>query len=61
MPKSSHFQTQDVATTDRKNRPEDEGIIQQEKQEFQSSEKAKKSDAMSEREFITRQDEKNEN
>lgn len=61
MPKSSHFHTQDVSTTDRKNRPEDEGIIQQEKQEFQNSEKAKKSDALSEQEFITRQDEKSEN
>jgi len=47
MPKSTHFhQTRDVMGTDKKNRPEDEGIYEQEKQEFQSSEKAKKSEAI---------------
>lgn len=47
MPKSTHFhQTRDVMGTDKKNRPEDEGIYEQEKQEFQSSEKAKKAEAI---------------
>jgi len=61
MPKSTHFHTvRDTVTTDKKFRPDDEGIIEQEKQEFQGSEKDKKSDAMSEQEFITEQDKKSE-
>lgn len=35
--------------TDKKNRPDDEGILEQEKQEFQSSEKAKRSEAISDK------------
>jgi hypothetical protein len=47
-------------STDKKFRPEDEGILQEEKHELQGSEKDKKSDPRSEEEFITEQDEKNE-
>ena len=61
MPKGTHFhQNHDATRTDQKFRPEDEGIYQQEKQEFQNSEQDKKSDAMSEDEFITEQDKKTE-
>ena len=61
MPKGTHFhQNHDATQTDKKFRPEDEGIYQQEKQEFQNSEQDKKADAMSEDEFITEQDKKTE-
>ena len=61
MPKSTHFhQVRDAMTTDKKFRPEDEGIYQQEKHELTGSEKEKKADAMSEEEFITEQDKKTE-
>ncbi len=61
MPKSTHFHVvRDTVTTDKKFRPEDEGVYTEEKQEFQGSEKEKKSDAMSEQEFITEQDKKSE-
>ena len=61
MPKGTHFhQNHDAIQTDKKFRPEDEGIYQQEKQEFQNSEQDKKADAMSEDEFITEQDKKTE-
>lgn len=50
MPKSTHFhQTRDVMITDKKFRPEDEGIYQEEKQEFQESEKDKKTETPGER------------
>ena len=61
MPKSTHFhQNHDAQNTDRKFRPDDEGIYQQEKQEFQGSEQDKKADAMSEEELITEQDKQTE-
>jgi hypothetical protein len=61
MPKGTHFhQNHDAQNTDRKFRPEDEGIYQQEKHEFQGSEQEKKADAMSEDEFITEQDKQTE-
>ena len=38
MPKSTHFHTtRDVVSTDKKFRPDDEGLITREKQEFQQS------------------------
>ncbi len=61
MPKSTHFHVvRDTVSTDKKFRPEDEKIYEQEKQEFQSSEQDKKTEAISEEEFITEQDEKTE-
>jgi len=60
MPKSTHFHTvHDTLSTDRKFRPEDEGIYQQEKQEFKASEQGKKTEPVSEEEFITEQNEQN--
>ena len=60
MPKSTHFHTtRDVISTDKKFRPDDEGIIAKEKQEFQESETEKKAESRSEEEFIDEQD-KNE-
>lgn len=61
MPKGNHFhQVHDANVTDKKFRPEDEGIYAEEKQEFRSSEQSKKADALSEKEFITEQDKKAE-
>jgi hypothetical protein len=61
MPKSTHFHTtRDTVSTDKKFRPEDEGIYAQEKQEFQGSETEKKSESRTEEEFITEQDKKTE-
>ena len=57
MPKSTHFhQVHDAQITDKKFRPDDEGIYEQEKQEFQGSEQAKKAEARTEEEFVTEQD-----
>ncbi len=59
MPKATHFHVvHDTTNTDKKFRPEDERIYQQEKQELQTSETEKKTEPMSEDEFITEQDEK---
>lgn len=44
MPKSTHEHQKEAINTDRKFRPDDEGLYAREKQEFQSSEKEKKSD-----------------
>ena len=41
MPKSTHEHQKEAINTDRKFRPDDEGIYEREKREFQSSEKAK--------------------
>lgn len=61
MPKGTHFhQVHDAGVTDKKTRPEDEGIYQQDKQEFRGSEEEKKSEPMSEEEFITEQDKQTE-
>ena len=61
MPKSTHFhQVRDTMSTDKKFRPDDEGIIEQEKQEFQGSEKDKKAEAISEEDFIAEQDKQSE-
>lgn len=58
MPKSTHFHTtRDVISTDKKFRPEDEGLIAREKQEFQQSETDKHAESRSEAEFISEQDE----
>ncbi len=59
MPKSTHFhQAHDAMSTDKKFRPDDEGITQREKQEFQGSETDKKATPKSEKEFIADQDER---
>ena len=61
MPKGTHFHAnRDGRMTDKKFRPEDEGIYEHEKRDFQNSEQEKKADAMSEDEFITEQDKKTE-
>ena len=61
MPKSTHFhQVRDTQGTDKKLRPDDEGIIQQEKQEFQQSEQDKKAEPRFEEEFIEEQDKQSE-
>jgi hypothetical protein len=44
MPKSTHEHQKEAVNTDRKFRPDDEGLYAREKQEFQASEKEKKSD-----------------
>lgn len=61
MPKGSHFHpNHDGRMTDKKFRPEDEGIYRQEKQEFQQSEKDKKADAIPREELISEQDKNSE-
>ncbi|MGI9043991.1 MAG: hypothetical protein ACR2GK_07685 [Gemmatimonadaceae bacterium] len=61
MPKSTHFHTvHDTLNTDKKFRPEDEGIYRQEKHELQASEENKKAEPVSEEEFITEQNKQNE-
>ena len=61
MPKATHFHTtHDTVSTDKKFRPQDEGIISREKQEFQQSETDKKTEPRSEEEFITEQDKNTE-
>jgi hypothetical protein len=61
MPKGTHFHAnRDGRSTDKKFRPEDEGIYENERQEFQGSEQDKMADAMSEEEFITEQDKNTE-
>lgn len=61
MPKSTHYhQTHDAVTTDKKFRPEDEGIYTQEKQELRGSDQDKKAESRTEEEFITEQDRKSE-
>jgi len=44
MPKTTHQHQEDAVNTDKKFRPEDEHLYAREKQEFQESEKTKKSD-----------------
>jgi hypothetical protein len=44
MPKTTHQHQEDATNTDKKFRPEDEHLYAREKQEFQESEKTKKSD-----------------
>lgn len=62
MPKSTHFhQVRDTMGTDKKNRPEDEGIYEQEKHQLTGSEKDKEAKPRSEEEFIAEQDEDNAN
>jgi hypothetical protein len=61
MPKSTHFhKVHDTRSTDKKFRPEDEAIYQQEKQELQASEEEKKAEPVSEEEFITEQNKQSE-
>ena len=61
MPKSTHFhQAKDAMVTDKKFRPEDEGIYAEEKQELRTSDEAKKAVPMSEDDFITKQDKETE-
>lgn len=61
MPKSTHFhQAHDAMSTDNKFRPEDAGILKQDKQHFQGSETDKKATPKSEKEFIADQDERTE-
>jgi outer membrane protein OmpA-like peptidoglycan-associated protein len=57
MPKGTHFhKVHDAVITDKKLRPDDEAIYEQDKQEFQGSEKDKKSEAISEEDFIAERD-----
>ena len=59
MPKGTHFHANhDGMSTDKKFRPEDEGIYQEEKHEFQGSEISKKADPTAE-ESSTEDQEKN--
>ena len=44
MPKSTHEHQKEAVNTDQKFRPDDEGIYSRDKQDFQASEKEKKSD-----------------
>lgn len=44
MPKTTHQHQEDAVNTDKKFRPDDEHLYAHEKQEFQESEKTKKSD-----------------
>ena len=61
MPKANHIHTtRDVVSTDRKFRPDDEGLIAKEKQEFQQSEQDKQVESRTEEQFITEQDKNNE-
>lgn len=61
MPKSTHYhQAHDAMSTDNKLRPEDAGILKQDKQQFQESETDKKATSKSEKEFIADQDERTE-
>lgn len=61
MPKATHYHTvHDTTGTDKKFRPEDEGIYQEEKQELRTSDQEKKAEPISEDEFITEQDRKTE-
>ncbi|HEX2722770.1 MAG TPA: hypothetical protein VHM24_07625 [Gemmatimonadaceae bacterium] len=61
MPKATHFHTtHDTIMTDKKFRPEDEGVYTEDKREFQGSEQGKKSEPRSEEEFITEQDKNTE-
>ncbi len=61
MPKATHFHVvNDTQNTDRKFRPDDEGIYESEKHELQESEQGKKAEPVSEDEFITEQDQQNE-
>lgn len=60
MPKGTHhYQSHDAMSTDNKSNP-DERILAHDKQEFQHSEKDKKQDSRSEKEFIADQDKHNE-
>lgn len=61
MPKGTHFHAnRDGRLSDKKFRPEDAGIYDDEKQELQGSEQRKKAESMSEDEFMTKQDKKTE-
>jgi hypothetical protein len=61
MPKSNHqHQAHDAMSTDNKFRPEDDAILKQDKQHFQSSEDAKKAIPRTEKKFIADQDKHSE-
>lgn len=61
MPKSNHqHQAHGAMSTDNKFRPEDDAILKQDKQHFQSSQDAKKAIPRTEKEFIADQDEHSE-
>jgi hypothetical protein len=61
MPKGNHqHQAHDAMSTDNKFRPEDDAILKQDKQHFQSSEDAKKAIPRTEKEFISDQDKHSE-
>ncbi len=61
MPKATHFHVvNDTQNTDKKFRPDDEGLYQQEKHELQASEQEKKAEPISEDEFIAEQDKQTE-
>ena len=60
MPKGTHhYQSHDAMSTDNRVNP-DERILAHDKQEFQESEKSKKQEPQSEKEFIIDQDKQNE-
>ena len=59
--KATYFHvTHDTLSTDKKFRPEDEKVYAHDKQEFRESEMEKKSDPISEEEFVSEQDKNNE-
>ncbi|MEO8192331.1 MAG: hypothetical protein ABI681_00680 [Gemmatimonadales bacterium] len=61
MPKATHFHiVRDATVTDKKFRPEDERIYEQEKQEFRGSEIEKKAESVTEDEFVAEQDKRTE-
>ena len=61
MPKShQQHQAQDAMSTDNKFRPEDESILTEDKQHFQGSEKEKRHETQSEKEFVAEQDKHND-
>lgn len=61
MPKATHFHVnRDTVNTDKKFRPEDERIYQEEKHELQESEQEKKAEPVTEEEFVAEQDKQTE-
>jgi len=60
MPKKAHhYRAHDAMSTDNQSNP-DERILAHDKQEFQQSEKSKKQEPHSEKEFVADQDKQNE-
>jgi hypothetical protein len=60
MPKSTHQHQKDAINTDKKYRPDDEGIYARDKQEFQESEQEKRLDEDSPEKKAKRDDDRTE-